>query len=84
MKTKCLEYRIEISEKIMSEQQLYFLAFPTSQRIIATTITTPMIPTHMPALKIPAIASQLLKVIAVNKITGRRFVNFNLVIVRFF
>ena len=67
----------------MSGQQLYFLAFPISQRIMATTITTPIIPTHMPALKIPAMASQLLNVIAINKKTGRRFANLNLVIVDF-
>ena len=58
----------------------YFLAFPISQRIIATTITTIMIPTHKPALKMPAMASQLLKVTIKNKEASSRFVFLNFII----
>ena len=44
----------------------YFLpALLISQKIIATITTTTTIPTQTPALKIPAIAWQLVKVIAI-------------------
>ena len=40
----------------------YFLPLLINQNIIATITTTMTTPTHTPALKIPAIASQLLRV----------------------
>ena len=40
----------------------YFLALPISQSTNAIMATTTITPTHIPALKIPAIASQLVRV----------------------
>ena len=55
----------DFTKRAFAFSYYYFLpALLMSQKIIATITTTITIPTQTPALKIPAIASQLVKVTA--------------------
>jgi hypothetical protein len=55
-------------------KQRYFLAFPINQSTSAMIATTIITPTHIPALKIPAMASQLVRVtLSINKLPIKTF-----------
>jgi hypothetical protein len=61
----------------------YFLLLPISQRIRKTTSATPITPVQIPALKIPAMASQLLRPM-VNTKSDAAAANDNLFMMLFF
>ena len=54
----------------------FFPALLISQKIMITITTTPIIPNHIPALNIPAMAWQLLRATLIKMRNGR--INFNL------